>query len=360
MPAPTVPSIVQRQLLDANSATISQSVAGGLSGASIFYGASPAGEVCLRCWPAEHPSPERLSAIHAHLRMANEDGLEFVPRVFSSRSGVTAVSDGRRLWELTGWLPGKPVTKPSVTQCKQAMQAIAKLHASWHRSNIRFQTSPGIADRIGRLGDWLTRSPPPIDSVSMGQKISSLAREAGLIDREVDLVGNLQLPELAHRTISLLHLAGPSLYQELNRAAEVQVASHWVIRDIWSDHVLFDDQGVTGIIDYGACRHDEPGLDVARLTGSYYAADFAAWRPAAEYYWDAMETAGCQPLSQPPCEFDDWFARLLLIDRANCLLSALQWLEWLVLKPRQFAVPTPQLVTRWNDFLQRSLKHQQV
>ncbi|HBE70902.1 MAG TPA: hypothetical protein DDW52_22380 [Planctomycetaceae bacterium] len=352
MPALPIPSIVQQHLLDANSATISRSVSGGLSGASIYQGVCPLGNVCLRCWPTKHPSPERLATIHSHLRQAKDHGIGFVPEVYCSKSGKTSVSDGSRLWELTQWLPGEPVSTPDMDQCRTAMHSLAKLHACWQQSHVRFQVSPGIAERTSRLAGWLKQLHTLVDRFGPAQGTIDSVSEA------VQRSGHWELPQLAQRTINLLHSIGPSLHAQLSSAAQLQVSNHWVIRDIWSDHVLFENSRVSGIIDYGASRHDEPALDVARLTGSYFAADFDAWHSAASHYWQAREDARCQPLCQEALDFDDWFARLLVIDRANCLLSALQWLEWLVLSPRQFPVPTLQLVGRWTDFLDRCAAHE--
>ncbi|MEZ6080883.1 MAG: phosphotransferase [Pirellulaceae bacterium] len=47
---------------------------------------------------------------------------------------------------------------------------------------------------------------------------------------------------------------GPQLLPQLASSRDQPVALHFVLRDVWSDHVLFTDDRVTGIIDFGAAR----------------------------------------------------------------------------------------------------------
>ena len=47
--------------------------------------------------------------------------------------------------------------------------------------------------------------------------------------------------------------------------------------DVWHDHVLFDGDRVTGLVDYGAVKIDHPAVDVARLLGSLVEDDADGW-----------------------------------------------------------------------------------
>ena len=71
-------------------------------------------------------------------------------------------------------------------------------------------------------------------------------------------------------TVRMLHARGPQLLEELRTASEVRVTLHPVLRDIWSDHVLFQGEQVSGIIDFGTVRMDEPAADLARMLGSLH------------------------------------------------------------------------------------------
>ena len=90
----------------------------------------------------------------------------------------------------------------------------------------------------------------------------------------------------------MLHVRGPQLLSELKSAAEKPVATHPVLRDVWSDHVLFEGARVTGIIDYGALRMDEPAADLARLLGSLHPFELDARIHGVEEYNSRALSAG--------------------------------------------------------------------
>src|SRR5206468_3640782 len=48
--------------------------------------------------------------------------------------------------------------------------------------------------------------------------------------------------------------------------------------DPWHDHVLFDGDRLTGIVDYGAAKVDHVSVDLARLLGSLVGDDADAWQ----------------------------------------------------------------------------------
>ncbi len=54
--------------------------------------------------------------------------------------------------------------------------------------------------------------------------------------------------------------------------------------DVWHDHILFDEDYVTGIVDYGAMKIDHPVVDVARLLGSLVEDDAAGWATGLAAY----------------------------------------------------------------------------
>ena len=63
--------------------------AGGFSGARLWRIRSDDKCYCLRRWPREHPSRQRLSFIHRVLRHVASQGVEFVPIPLETRSGET-------------------------------------------------------------------------------------------------------------------------------------------------------------------------------------------------------------------------------------------------------------------------------
>src|SRR6188474_2240170 len=75
--------------------------AGGYSGAKFWKLSSQSGNFCLRRWPQEHPSPERLTWIHAVIEHAAKQGVVPLAVPIRTDSGKTFVEYGKYLWELT-------------------------------------------------------------------------------------------------------------------------------------------------------------------------------------------------------------------------------------------------------------------
>ena len=62
--------------------------------------------------------------------------------------------------------------------------------------------------------------------------------------------------------------------------------------DVWHDHVLFDGDRVTGLIDYGAMKIDHPAVDLARLLGSLAEDDLAGWTIGLAAYREVRPLSG--------------------------------------------------------------------
>lgn len=346
-------------------------IGGGLSGAWIWHGQSPRGPVALRAWPAVHPTPERLSQIHSAMRRARQQGLLSIPAVFDNRQGKSFTSDGQRLWELTQWVPGMANyhQAPSTQRLQSALRAVAKLHVAWHSANdasaqnlwlncsskdaTLLVASGGIAETHS-TGPAVGPSPTVAErrqklEFSL-QRLQAWRRQTGGsgVYGSSTLTGSILadpqtssavLSALAHLTLVHLAARGPELLKDLIEFQRVPVPLHFVLRDVWSDHILFTEDRVTGIIDFGAARVDEPATDVARLLGSLEPLDDSRWLIG----WQAYHA------ENPHVDVQ----RVRLLDRVGTLLAAVQWLQWLVTEPRQFDVPIAQLLSRWQRLLQR-------
>src|SRR5262245_36830825 len=81
--------------------------AGGFSGARFWRLATACGTLCLRCWPPEHPSQERLEFIQAILWRVQQEGFRLVPLPLETLRHAGYVRHDGHLWELTPWMPGR-------------------------------------------------------------------------------------------------------------------------------------------------------------------------------------------------------------------------------------------------------------
>jgi Ser/Thr protein kinase RdoA (MazF antagonist) len=89
------------------------------------------------------------------------------------------------------------------------------------------------------------------------------------------------------------------------------------LRDVWHDHLLFEGEALTGLVDYAAVRADDAMTDVARLAGSLVGDDEDGWRVALAAYREV------RPLS----EDEERLARAL--DRTGAVVALATWARWL-------------------------------
>jgi homoserine kinase type II len=87
------------------------------------------------------------------------------------------------------------------------------------------------------------------------------------------------------------------------------------LRDIWHDHVLFEGEQLTGLIDYAAVGLDTPATDLARLLGSLVEDDPEQWRLAIAAYRERA------PLSAE----EEELARKL--ERTGVVVAVFHWVQ---------------------------------
>lgn len=298
---------------------------GGLSGARVWRCHSNLhGPLCLRQWPSTHPTPSRLQFIHQALEHANQQ-LPYIPKLFRDAVGKSFWEVGECLWEITQWMPGQAdyLRQPSRVKLAAAVNALAEVHRVWHDLSHTPDVSPSVAQRMEMLSGWLAKR--------------NLVEQIG-----AGLRGPVE-SAACMSTVRMLHARGPQLLDELQVASGVKVMLHPVLRDIWSDHVLFHGELVSGIIDFGTVRMDEPAADLARMLGSLHPFEEDVRLGAVEAYNRQRPLHEVVP------------ARVELLDRSGTLLTALQWMQWLVLERRKFNVEPRRLLERWQTALSRMM-----
>ena len=326
----------------------------GFSGAEVYRLETARGTLALRRWPAEHPSPERLTWIHSVLTQAVANGFDRLPLPIRAagtiepddvplrrssaekRSRDTIVSHDGHLWELTPWLPGEADfhRSPSPTRLTAAMQALAQLHqamASFQPNPQPQGPSPGISARLEQLRGLLSGGAQRV-SGTISVAVTLKARHASTPEMVPDTFSQASLPALLDAALEILahfERRAPDIERQLSASVDRRVPLQPVVRDIHDEHVLFVDDQVSGIIDFGAMRFETVAGDIARLLGSLVRSD-ATNRHSG---WQAGLTAyeAVRPLSDAEREL------VPLFDRSGLLLGGMNWLQWLFVDGRQFA-----------------------
>jgi Ser/Thr protein kinase RdoA (MazF antagonist) len=301
--------------------------AGGMSGAQFWRINSGRGIFCLRRWPVEHPSPERLSFIHAFLQHAARGGISFIPVPVRTKAGESFVKDTGHLWQLEPWMPGTADYEraPHVEKLRAAMTALAQLHVA---TRDFASSAPGFAGGQNVMERRLAR----LHDVALnGQKEFLRA----ITDRIWP-----ELAPLARQFLAVLPNATRGAIAMLEPLAESQLPIQVCLRDVWHDHLLFTGDNVTGVIDFGAVDFDTPATDIARLLGSLVADDADGWQTGLQAY--------CSVRSLSP----DESLAVRAFDSSGTILAGCNWIRWIYIDGRRFP-DADQIVNRFRGLLSR-------
>ncbi|MBL8827942.1 MAG: phosphotransferase [Planctomycetaceae bacterium] len=290
--------------------------AGGFSGSQFWRLTTPRGPLALRRYAPglSNINDFRInSELWKRLRGVR---LPFrVPIPINTTEGHQIhLSDNCDYWDLCDWLPGQIVPEGRVREphVQSAMRALAVLHLTLQTLNVTpispGRLPPAAVKRLDRIKELQQRRLPQIvDYVTSHPRTTPFWCDT------------------AHTLAMWFKLEAPRLTATLSAAAN-GVESYLCVGDIWRDNVLFDPLGnVMSVIDI--MPHSEPdsvATDVARLLGSLIAGHPAWWSEGLAAY------ESLRPLTAAEREL------AIQLDRANVLLSAWNWLEWLFVERRVF------------------------
>lgn len=330
---PAVSKALVREILEAYRgdwqplAVVRGPTVGAFSGMPVWRVQTPRGGFALRQWPATVGSRDKLRWIAEVLDHVVREGFSRVAPPLATRDGQRFVERQRHVWELAPWLNGSADGDATIRpqRLTAAMTALGQFHAAAATlpSGGDWGPGPGIVRRLGLLEQW---------------------REGRLAELSRRLKsGGAGWPELragASRVVELFAVADGPVERLLRRAALERVRLAPCLRDVRREHVLFEDDEVTGLIDYAAMELDHPATDVARLLGELVADDADGWRLGLEAY---------QRVRPTDAAFD---LLLAAYDASGVLLSPLNWLSWIYEQERTFA-DRPGVVRRFSALVAR-------
>jgi Ser/Thr protein kinase RdoA (MazF antagonist) len=281
---------------------------GGFSGASLWRLEAGGQAFCFRAWPPRQSEPVRLDFLHGLMREARSCGLAFVPAVIATTGGRTYVEHASQLWDLTEWLPGRADfhDDPSIARLQAACIALARVHVAWEKFAVpRIDVCPALCRRLAAAAEWeeLRRSGwrPRYKAVSADPVQPIAERAWHQLERRVAQVAT-------------------GLRPRADRRWQLQPC----LCDVWHDHLLFEGDRLTGLIDYGSAKIDHPAVDIARMFGSLVPDDAAAWQAGLRAY------RSVRPFSDEEAEL------ALALDESGTVIGAATWLRWLYEEFRPF------------------------
>ena len=240
------------------------------------------------------------------MTLARRQGLRFVPTIFAALDGVSAVEHAGRLWELTEWLPGRPDfhRQPTPARLEAASAALAQLHAVWRSIPSEQVRCPAVQRRLTFLAEW-------------HELLRSGWHPLALAD------SSLRPP--IERAWRLLPSALERVPRRLQPWRDGNLCLQPCLCDLWHDHLLFDGERLTGLIDYGAVKVDCVAVDLARMLGSLVKDDADGWQAGLRAY------RRFAPLSAEEEELAH------VLDETGVVLGVANWLRWLYEERRAFA-----------------------
>jgi Ser/Thr protein kinase RdoA (MazF antagonist) len=279
----------------------------GFSGARVFRVEIEQSAFCVRQWPTGIPR-ERLQAIHGLLRHLGGHTDVPIPVPIPSADGNSVVAWEGHLWQVEPWLPGEADfdQQPTEVRLASAMTGLAK----WH--HLAAQYEPPERDT-----DWLL--PCHEDkSPTVASRLHSLVQwraDLNEAERRLMLEPDDRFRSVGQQLTIQFRRLGNSIGRELQQVESLSVRQQPCIRDLWHDHLLFCNDQLTGIIDFGAVKTDSVACDLSRLLGSLFGTDASAWKRALDAYEQT------RPLTTAEHQL------LRPLNRSGILLSGMTWLQ---------------------------------
>ena len=197
-----------------------------------------AGEFLLKQFNKERYklySPEELLLAFSQQIRLYDQGLA-CPKVFSQNESILLESDNGELFMVMEYCQGKliPPGKVNVHQIYDLGRATGKMHRLLNDGTLCMKINPQFIppSRQERLAHW-----------------NSVWEKTKGVDKP-------QLLALVETQIKAT--------EEMNIEIFELLQTGWAHRDLWVDNLLFNNTGLTAILDFDRLKYDYPQLDVAR------------------------------------------------------------------------------------------------
>ncbi len=275
----------------------------GFSGAGVWRIASAQGK-SYSVKRLTNCAPDHLAWVHRVQLHTIVCDCDFIARPQLTVDGMSFIRDQGGLWEVSTWMPGTAdyTARPSDARLSHAMRSLAKFHQSAAQVNFDFRPSPGVKTRLDQLAK-LKRTIAMIHSTpAQYPALRTTLRQLKQLPQDHLLRWADAIASFEHQTLPLQP----------------------VIRDLRHDHLLFTEDRLTGLIDFDALQMETIAMDLTRCLGSIVPDDADRWDLALHAY------SGVRPIQTLEREL------IGILDPINVVLSALNWIQWIVIDRRRF------------------------
>ena len=305
----------------------------GFSGAGVLRVTANNRKYALRCWASGTFPSDRIRELHRYLDHLERAGLP-VAVPLQDRDGCgSLISLGDEWWQLEPWLIGTPKTGATLSsrERRSMMRTLAQLHLLSERyvssasGRQWFSPSsgspPAIRERLLLIAKWDVRRMQRVQSAlrdanSFGEQTRHDLLVSSFEDAKTDSgISEIRFRDLSLSILEQFQLCAGAVRKRLEALESVRVPLFPCWRDLWREHVLFQDEQVSGVIDATATRTDHPGTDLSRLLGSLFEDDVSAWGQALADYGEV------RPLNSIDREL------ISALDQSSVLLSGMTWVQ---------------------------------
>lgn len=337
---------------------------GGFSGAELWridgveLDTSGGRAYCLRKWPGGISESGRVKRIHRLLTHAVKRGFDeqLIPvpirlvgypvahRNASEEHAETMLLHDGSVYELTPWLPGRADfhDNPRIERIKHAAETLARFHLAIEDFTGHAASSPQdfrFPETISSSGGVNGLQVPGIRKRL--QAIDEL--EAGVAKEIGQRIRGTGMERIGTRILDCYHRLRDGIRHRLTACGAKRFHCQFCIRDIWHDHLLFEGDQVSGIIDFGAIDIDSVAADLSRLFGSLFQNRREFWQTGLESYQSIRE------LSADELQLIDDY------DRSTTMLAGMNWLKWIFVENRKFESLVP-IIKRMELLSQRMVE----
>jgi Ser/Thr protein kinase RdoA (MazF antagonist) len=278
--------------------------AGGASGARLWRFETGRGRKVLRAWPTDGPGLVAVRWIHRCLVAAG--GLGFVPVPERDRRGETVQEHAGRLWEVAPWMPGiaDVARPPASARLRAGFAGLGAFHQAM-AAGPGSGPSPGLAARLAEIEDL---------------------RRGGFEELRdaVDRAPADPRRDLARRWLELASRLAPRVAEAVRPLRDRRARLQPCLRDARAEHLLFEGDRLTGLVDFGAMGIEAVSADLARLLAEWVGPDRRARAEALGTY------AAVRPLDA------DETALIEAFERTGALLGGGRWVRWHFVEGRRF------------------------
>ena len=223
-----------------------------------------------------------------------------IPVPLLTRKGGTFVETRGELWQLEPWMPGKADfhNDPSDRRLDEVMTTLARFHIAARKASADSRSDdcpPTLPERL--------------------QILRSTQQDLPRIEEGLRTESNSRFRELASRIAREFREHSSRIQFTLRHASRQTVPVLPCLRDIWHDHLLFEGDELTGLVDFGAMRVDTVAADLSRLLSSLFPSNSSQWDPALSLYEKV------RPLT------DSELNLIPILAESGTLLSGTHWLR---------------------------------